>query len=79
MPLDFEFDRKGGVAELGMNAKIPPALSPLPKGEGIGVLAPFCLGRRVGDKGKSSAYSATPKMHIGSAYWEVYLVYILKK
>jgi len=25
-----------------------------PKGEGTGILAPFSLGRRVGDEGKSS-------------------------
>ena len=46
-----------------MNRKSSPHPSPLPKGEGTGILAPFSLGRRVGDEGKSSPGSATPEFH----------------
>jgi len=44
-----------------MNSSICPHPSPLPKGEGTRVPAPFSLGRRVGDEGKSYIDSATPK------------------
>jgi hypothetical protein len=43
-----------------MNSKVCPHPSPLPKGEGTRDLAPFSLGRRAGDEGNSSFYSATP-------------------
>ncbi|MCY7320583.1 MAG: hypothetical protein LH660_01980 [Phormidesmis sp. CAN_BIN36] len=43
-----------------MNCQIRPHPSPLPKGEGTGFLAPFSLGRRVGDEGNSYLHSATP-------------------
>ncbi|MCY7323003.1 MAG: hypothetical protein LH660_14675 [Phormidesmis sp. CAN_BIN36] len=51
-----------------MNRQILPHPSPLPKGEGTGFLAPFSLGRRVGEgfaplreEGNSYLHSATPK------------------
>ncbi|MCY7320318.1 MAG: hypothetical protein LH660_00555 [Phormidesmis sp. CAN_BIN36] len=44
-----------------MNHQIRPHPSPLPKGEGTKLLAPFSLGRRVGDEGNSYFHSATPK------------------
>ncbi|MCY7322402.1 MAG: hypothetical protein LH660_11535 [Phormidesmis sp. CAN_BIN36] len=44
-----------------MNRQIRPHPSPLPKGEGTRLLAPFSLGRRVGDEGNSYLHSATPK------------------
>ena len=50
-----------GVAELMYECSIYPHPSPLPKGEGTGVLAPFSSGRRVGDEGDSSLGSATPR------------------
>ncbi|MCY7323850.1 MAG: hypothetical protein LH660_19120 [Phormidesmis sp. CAN_BIN36] len=49
------------------NCQIRPHPSPLPKGEGIGFLAPFSPGRRVGEgfaplreEGNSYLHSATP-------------------
>ncbi|MCY7322904.1 MAG: hypothetical protein LH660_14160 [Phormidesmis sp. CAN_BIN36] len=36
--------------------------SPLPKGEGTRVLAPFSPGRRAGDEGISYLHSATPNL-----------------
>ncbi|MCY7323495.1 MAG: hypothetical protein LH660_17235 [Phormidesmis sp. CAN_BIN36] len=50
-----------------MNRQIRPHPSPLPKGEGTRLLAPFSLGRRVGEgfaplreEGNSYFHSATP-------------------
>ncbi|MCY7321541.1 MAG: hypothetical protein LH660_07005 [Phormidesmis sp. CAN_BIN36] len=51
-----------------MNCQVRPHPSPLPKGEGTGLLAPFSLGRRVGEgfaplreEGNSYLHSATPR------------------
>ncbi len=43
-----------------MNGKICPHPSPIPAREGARLLAPFSLGRRVWDEGKSYLCSATP-------------------
>jgi hypothetical protein len=61
----------GALLNLSMNGKKSPHPSPLPKGEGIGILAPFSLGRRAGlrrersaerDEGQSLLHSATPNL-----------------
>ncbi|MCY7324052.1 MAG: hypothetical protein LH660_20190, partial [Phormidesmis sp. CAN_BIN36] len=51
--------------------QIRPHPSPLPKGEGTGFLAPFSLGRRVGEgfaplreEGNSYLHSATPNLFL---------------
>ncbi|MCY7321402.1 MAG: hypothetical protein LH660_06270 [Phormidesmis sp. CAN_BIN36] len=55
-----------------MNCQIRPHPSPLLKGEGIGSLAPFSPGRRVGEgfaplreEGNSYLHSATPILFTG--------------
>ena len=55
------------LLNLGMIRQIHPHPSPLPKGEGTRLLAPFSPGRRVGEalaplreEGNSYPYSATP-------------------
>ncbi|MCY7321108.1 MAG: hypothetical protein LH660_04740 [Phormidesmis sp. CAN_BIN36] len=50
-----------------MNRQIRPHPSPLPKGEGTRLLAPFSLGRRVGDEGDSYFHSATPQILLAPA------------
>ncbi|MCY7321665.1 MAG: hypothetical protein LH660_07650 [Phormidesmis sp. CAN_BIN36] len=54
-----------------MNRQIRPHPSPLPKGEGTRLLAPFSLGRRVGEgfaplreEGNSYFHSATPSLRL---------------
>ncbi|MCY7322535.1 MAG: hypothetical protein LH660_12240 [Phormidesmis sp. CAN_BIN36] len=55
-----------------MNRQIRPHPSPLPKGEGARLLAPFSLGRRVGEGfaplreegGDSYFHSATPEISL---------------
>gem|GEM_PF-1989981 len=54
-----------------MNFQIDPHPSPLPKGEGARSLAPFSLGRRVGEgfaplreEGNLYLHSATPKVQL---------------
>jgi hypothetical protein len=49
-----------GVAEFIHEDKKDPHPSPLPRGEGIRIPAPFSLGRRAGDEGKALPYSAVP-------------------
>jgi hypothetical protein len=49
-----------GVAESRDEPSDSPHPSPLPEGEGTRLLAPFSLGRRVGDEGNSDLNSAMP-------------------
>ncbi|MCY7323802.1 MAG: hypothetical protein LH660_18870 [Phormidesmis sp. CAN_BIN36] len=56
-----------------MNRQIRPHPSPLPKGEGTRLQAPFSLGRRVGEgfallpeEGNSYFHSATPNFDLTS-------------
>lgn len=43
-----------------MNVQIRPQPSPLPTGEGIRLLAPFSLGRRVGNEGNHTVIQQPP-------------------
>jgi hypothetical protein len=54
-----ESERDLGVTDLKYESIIRLHPSPLPVGEGTRILAPFSLGRRVGDEGKSYLDSAT--------------------
>jgi hypothetical protein len=49
-----------GIAESRDEPSDSPHPSPLPEGEGTRLLAPFSLGRRVGDEGNPDLNSAMP-------------------
>ena len=55
-------ERNQALLNRSMKHRFYPHPSPLPKGEGTGILAPFSPGRRVGDEGISYLHSATPEI-----------------
>jgi len=55
-------ERNQALLNRSMKHRFYPHPSPLLKGEGTGILAPFSLGRGVGDEGISYLHSATPEI-----------------